>query len=97
MKLKYILISSASIVLLGLYSYAIFSFAQSSLQQSEVHDNSGKYQFINPLLECNATYNYFNPRPTIKTINNFIEKSKQQGDIYEVAYYVRLLNNGTHF
>jgi len=53
--------------------------------------------FINPLLECNATYNYYNPWKIKDTIDTYIRENIESWNIIDAAYYVRLLKNGSNF
>jgi len=38
---------------------------------SEVRENS-QYEFINPLLECNINFNYYNPNNVSQKIEKYI-------------------------
>lgn len=68
-----------------------------NFQNFEVREMWFEYDFINPLLECNIDYEYYNPGPIKQNIQEYIDTSIKNGEVTEVAYYVRLLKNGTNF
>lgn len=76
--------------------YRLFSYSHAP-KMTEVHEFDSRYTFINPLLECNPEYEYYNPGSIKKDIDSYINTSIQAQDIEEAAYYVRLLKNGSTF
>lgn len=80
-----------------LYTWWVIYFIEREELFFEVHENNPQYSFINPLLECNPNYDYFNPRSIRKEIEKYILSQEKSENISEVAYYVRLLKNGSTF
>ncbi len=76
--------------------YAVYSFTQSS-SINEIHEFDSRFTFINPLLECNPKYEYYNPWNVKKEIDTYIKSSIKSEKIEDAAYYVRLLKNGSTF
>ena len=64
---------------------------------SEIHEIDSPYTFINPLLECNPEYEYYNPGQVKKDLDSYIKKNIKSGNIDDAAYYMRLLKNGATF
>jgi hypothetical protein len=63
----------------------------------EVHEVWGDYTFISPLLECNNDNEYFNPGSIRRDLESYVNKTTSSKNISEIAYYVRILNNGSTF
>jgi hypothetical protein len=63
----------------------------------EVHEFDEHFNFINPLLECNPEYEYYNPGAIKKDLDSYIKANVKSGNISDAAYYVRLLKNGSTF
>lgn len=59
--------------------------------------NQGNYNYINPLLECDIEYEYFNPGNVKSKLENYIEKELQKDEISTISYYYRSLKNGEYF
>jgi hypothetical protein len=73
-----------------------YSYTKAPRMQ-EVHEFDERYSFINPLLECNPEYEYYNPGTIKKDLNSYIESNIKSGNISDTAYYMRLLKNGSTF
>lgn len=101
---KKILLVSAIFFLLGLFfGYLIVDFFYQQKEQGDVNFNSqirqGGFNFINPLLECDASEEL-----TIKesqklklNISNKIKNSIDNASVTQISYYFRDLNNGAWF
>lgn len=63
----------------------------------EIHEFDERFSFINPLLECNPEYEYYNPGAIKKDLNSYIKSNIKSDNISDAAYYVRLLKNGATF
>ena len=59
-------------------------------QISEIREK-GNYRFINPLLECNANYEYYNPKKLQDRLEQYINASISEGKVTSVSYYTRIL------
>ncbi len=101
---KKILLVSVIFFLLGLFfGYLIVDFFYQQKEQGDINFNSqirqGGFNFINPLLECDASEEL-----TIKesqklklNISNKIKNSIDNASVTQISYYFRDLNNGAWF
>lgn len=53
------------------------------------------YKFINPILECNTNFKFYNTNNIEKKISDFINTNKNKFNT--ISYYFRALNNGSTF
>ena len=65
-------------------------------QNNEVRENFS-YKYINPLLECNVDYQYYNPGEIKQKVDSYLESAISDGKLIDGSYYVRLLKNGSNF
>ncbi len=65
---------------------------------NETHELDNQYKFINPLLQCDQgemlQHNTSNFKPAVQ---NYVDSTKQQGKVSDIAVYYRNLNNGPWF
>lgn len=64
---------------------------------TEVRSKDQRFQFISPLLECEAAEDlieFSEGSPSRKRLTDIIDREKRQGDIGSVSVYFRDLNNG---
>jgi len=94
---KYLFMTFIACIFLWIYTLSIIQIYEKRNIITEVHETGGNYMFINPLLECNATYNYYNPWKIKDTIDTYIRENIESWNIIDAAYYVRLLKNGSNF
>lgn len=55
------------------------------------------FVFINPLLECNVDFNFFNTNNLEEEIKAYIATIKEQNKLTDIWVYFRLLKNGSIF
>ncbi len=96
-KINYTLWFIWNIILIYVCSLAIAQTYEKKQVVSEVHESWSDYEFISPLLECNNDNEYYNPGPIRKNLENYVRQAVKSDNVSEVAYYVRLLNNGGTF
>lgn len=58
---------------------------------------TGKYAFINPLLECDYSPNYKNFQNLQNQINNYIEENIENQNITDISYYFQEFSTGENF
>lgn len=97
MNAKQIAIIFLSNIIVGLsIIFWFLYFQEEKYIVSEVRENS-QYEFINPLLECNINFNYYNPNNVSQKIEKYITEQIEWKNIADIGYYVRLLKNGATF
>ena len=63
----------------------------------QVLRENAHYEFINPILECNVNFQYYNPKHLQQDIEEYINHTVSDTKVSEISYYARLLNNGATF
>ena len=96
-KINYVWWLLLNAILIYVCSSAIAHIHEKKQIINEVHESWSDYEFISPLLECNNDNEYYNPGPVRKNIENYVAKAVKSNNASEVAYYLRLLNNGGTF
>lgn len=97
----YLLLSLFLLSLIWIYlthfytkSYYLTYLNSKSIIQRETNINNN-YQFINPLLECNTTFNFSPVNELEKKIKDYVNKSKFENKINDVWIFFRILKNGS--
>lgn len=83
------------LLLICMFFYHLyFSYGKKDV---EVLRENAHYEFINPILECNVDFKYYNPKHLQQDIEEYINQTVADTKVSEISYYARLLNNGATF
>ncbi len=92
-----LLIVSNIVFLIGfMWIYHVF-FGTNNEQKVQVLRENASYEFINPILECNVDFEYYNPKRLQTQLETYIETTIEKTQVSQISYYARLLNNGATF
>jgi len=83
-------------IFLGCFTYFSNNQYKQDYKITETRDQS-YYRYVNPLLECDIEYEYYNPWKVKKNIENYIISQLNQEEITTISYYFRSLENGEYF
>lgn len=72
-------------------------FGKNDDQKVQVLRENTSYEFINPILECNVDFEYYNPKKLQEQLAAYIESTIAKTPVTQISYYARLLNNGATF
>jgi len=95
-KTIFIFLLLLNVIFLSIYTYLAEKKYQSTHKVSEMREQWA-YTFINPLLECNIEYSYYNPGVIKNKLLNYIEDELEKPEITTVSYYFRSLQTGEYF
>lgn len=83
-------------LLIFMWGYHIL-FGKNDNWKIQVLRENTSYELINPILECNVDFEYYNPKKLQEQIATYIESTIAKTPVTQISYYARLLNNGATF
>lgn len=88
------------LLILNVSFFGVFFYFQKNPQSDiryEIQEKREKsqYEFINPLLECGTSFNFFDTKNLEDSIQMYLNQNKN--DYWDISYYFRFLNNWSTF